>query len=199
MARTQSVNYFEIRTGLLRQAAQLFARRGYARTSIADLTRASASSRGTLYHYFDSKEAILKEILGRHVADMGHRVSAAIALSDNGMQQLRNISRAMTTLNAESRNEQIVLMNELGNLKKSDQAEIRSMQNHIVDMVLGTLRKLDRGRRLTPRNRKAYTMLFLGMINFTYAWYDPKGPVAPRELADMAADILLDGFIGHAS
>ena len=196
MARPQSINYEEIRGGLLRQAAELFARRGYARTTIDDLTKASASSRGTLYHYFDSKEAILKEILVQHITDMSSAVAAALTPGDAPEQQLRAIIRAMTTLNAASQNEQIVLMNELGNLGKADQSAIRGLQNRIVDRVLETLGKLDRGKRLTPRNRKAYTMLVLGMINFTYAWYDPKGPVPPRELAEMAADVLLQGFIG---
>jgi hypothetical protein len=36
----------------------------------------------------------------------------------------------------------------------------------------------------------------LGMINFTYAWYDPAGPVSPRQLAEIAADIVLDGLKG---
>jgi AcrR family transcriptional regulator len=194
VARPQSINYQEIRTGLLRQAAELFARRGYARTTIDDLTKASASSRGTLYHYFDAKEAILKEILVQHITDMSACVAAAILPGDAPAAQLRQIIRAMTTLNAASRNEQVVLMNELGNLARADQREIRGLQNHIVDRVLETLRKLDGGKRFTAANRKAYTMLVLGMINFTYAWYDPKGPVAPRQLADMAADILLEGF-----
>jgi AcrR family transcriptional regulator len=198
VARPQSINYQEIRTGLLSQAAELFARRGYARTTIDDLTKASASSRGTLYHYFDSKEAILKEILVQHITDMSACVAAAMLPGDAPAAQLRQIIRAMTTLNAASRNEQVVLMNELGNLARGDQREIRGLQNRIVDRVLETLCKLDGGKRLTPANRKAYTMLVLGMINFTYAWYDPKGPVAPRQLADMAADILLEGFSERA-
>jgi AcrR family transcriptional regulator len=194
MARTQSAKYPEIKTAILRTAARLFAAKGYANTSIADLTKACATSRGALYHYFDSKEAILREMLREHIADMASRAAAAIEVSDRPEHQLRNIIRAITALNAQSRNEQIVLMNDLGNLDKAEQAGIRSLQNRIVDLVLASLQNTDRAKRLTPRNRKVYTMLILGMVNYSYAWYDPKGPVTPRELAEIAADIALKGF-----
>ena len=196
MARTQSANYPEIKIALLRTAARLFARAGYGRTTIGDLTKASATSRGALYHYFDSKEAILRDMMVEHVADMASRVSAAIALSDAPQQQLHNIIRAMTALNAVSRNEQIVLMNDLGNLNKAEQLRIRAMQRRIVDMVVTALADIDKKRRMTRRNRKAFAMLVLGMINFTYAWYDPAGSVSPRELAEMAAEIALHGLAG---
>ena len=37
-------------------------------------------------------------------------------------------------------------------------------------------------------------MMFMGMINYTYLWYDPKGPVGPAEYADMVADTYLAGL-----
>ncbi len=194
MARPQSQNYAEIKAAILRQAAALFARKGYANSSIGDLTKACGVSRGTLYHYFDSKDAILREMMREHIADMGSQVQGAIAVSDQPEQQLRNIIRAITALNARSKNEQIVLMNDLGNLKPAEQGRVRELQNRIVELVLGSLQAVDKAKRLNRRNRKVYTMLVLGMINFTYAWYDPKGAVGPRELAEIASDMLLHGF-----
>lgn len=200
MARPQSQNYAEIKAAILRQAAALFARKGYANSSIGDLTKACGVSRGTLYHYFDSKDAILREMMLEHIADMGSQVQGAIAVSDQPEQQLRNIIRAITALNARSRNEQIVLMNDLGNLKPAEQGRVRELQNRIVELVLDSLQAVDEAKRgnkrLTRRNRKIYTMLVLGMINFTYAWYDPKGAVSPRELAEIAGDIVLGGLTG---
>jgi len=196
MARTQSANYPEVKAAILRKAAQLFARNTYARTSIGELTKACSASRGTLYHYFANKEAILLEMMSAHIADMGSHVRAAIALSDNPDERLRNIIRSVTALNAQSRNEQIVLMNDLGNLGKSEQARIRAMQNQIVALVLAAVRAVEGGRRMGRRNAKVYAMLVLGMVNYTYSWYDPAGAVSPRDLAETAADILLHGLKG---
>src|SRR2546422_3594126 len=63
MARTRSENYDGIHLGILTNAAALFSAQGYMRSSIADLADACKLSRGALYHYFDSKEAILFAIL----------------------------------------------------------------------------------------------------------------------------------------
>ena len=67
MARTQSENYADIRREILRRSAALFARVGYPNASIADLAKANRISRGLLYHYFDSKEKILAEMLSEHL------------------------------------------------------------------------------------------------------------------------------------
>ena len=79
MARTRSENYDGIHLGIFTNAAALFSAQGYMRSSIADLADACKLSRGALYHYFDSKEAILFAILDAHVREMLLRVEAAVA------------------------------------------------------------------------------------------------------------------------
>jgi hypothetical protein len=42
-------------------------------------------------------------------------------------------------------------------------------------------------------------MILFGIINFTYTWYDPKGGIGPKEFADTAVELFLNGFApGHA-
>jgi len=36
-------------------------------------------------------------------------------------------------------------------------------------------------------------MLYFGMINWTHTWFDPMGPVTPDMIAEMAADIVMQG------
>ena len=38
-------------------------------------------------------------------------------------------------------------------------------------------------------------MMFYGLLNWTYIWYDPNGPVAPDEFAHRACDTFLNGFL----
>lgn len=54
------------RNQLLDTALALFAARGYDRTSIKDLARAADVAQGLVYHYFDSKEALLLAVIDRH-------------------------------------------------------------------------------------------------------------------------------------
>jgi AcrR family transcriptional regulator len=60
------------RARLLRAAEQLFTRRGYAETGVADIARRAGVGVGTLYHHFADKRAILLDLID----DWGARVAA---------------------------------------------------------------------------------------------------------------------------
>jgi len=51
------------RAEICRTAAQIFRDRGYDATSVSDIARALGMTKAGLYHYFDSKEALLFEIM----------------------------------------------------------------------------------------------------------------------------------------
>ena len=50
------------RAEICRTAAQIFRERGYDATSVSDIARALGITKAGLYHYFESKEALLFEI-----------------------------------------------------------------------------------------------------------------------------------------
>ncbi|WP_030621990.1 TetR/AcrR family transcriptional regulator, partial [Streptomyces fulvoviolaceus] len=57
---------FEVRRQkIIDTAAELFARQGYAATSVNDLGRAVGLAKGALYYYIGSKENLLIEIQSR--------------------------------------------------------------------------------------------------------------------------------------
>src|SRR5437763_7227834 len=51
------------RVDICRTAAQIFRDRGYDATSVSDVARALGMTKAGLYHHFDSKEALLFEIV----------------------------------------------------------------------------------------------------------------------------------------
>lgn len=62
-------------------AAELFLRNGYAQTSLRDIAAAVGIKAGSIYYYFDSKEALLTEILRRGIGVMEEAFSKAADLS----------------------------------------------------------------------------------------------------------------------
>lgn len=50
------------RLNILKAAFELFARKGYARTSVDSVARKAGVSKGLIYHYFESKDALLKGV-----------------------------------------------------------------------------------------------------------------------------------------
>jgi AcrR family transcriptional regulator len=198
MARTRSENYDDIQRGILSAACDLFARQGYMRASIADLAEACKLSRGALYHYFASKEAILFAILDEHVRQMIADVETAIAKHTSALDQFRAAIRAIVDLNARSPQEQRLILNDLTFLGEDDQQTIKSLERRIVDLITGLILQLDNKGKVVKRTKKVYTMMLFGTLNFSHTWYDPKGGIGPAEFADMVVDQFLHGIASPA-
>ena len=199
MARTRSENYDGIHLGILTNAAALFSAQGYMRASIADLADACKLSRGALYHYFESKEAILYAILDAHIREMIARVEAAISAGGPTLTQFQNVIRSIVEVNAKSPNEQRVLIHDLSFLNEEEQRAIKNLERQLVDTIADLLVRLDAEGKIVKRTKKIYTMILFGIINYTYTWYDPKGGIGPKEFADMAVELFLRGFAPDAT
>jgi AcrR family transcriptional regulator len=194
MARTRSENYDDIQRGILNAACALFAQQGYMRASIADLAEACQISRGALYHYFDSKEAILFAILDAHVRRMISDVEEAMAQQSTSLDRFRVAIRAIVELNARSSNEQRLILNDLSFLAEAEQKAIKALERQLVDTVSDLLIRLDTEGKIVKRSKNVYTMMLFGMLNFSHTWYDPKGDIEPKEFADMVVNLFLYGF-----
>ncbi|GHF61936.1 TetR/AcrR family transcriptional regulator [Seohaeicola zhoushanensis] len=198
MARTQSKDYPEIRQNILRSAAKLFAEKGFSSTTIVDLAQACQSSRGALYHYFTSKEEILTRIITEHVEAM------LVSLHDIGEERLepeahlRAIARKIMELNAVNNAEQIVLLNDWNQLDDGTRASVGAAQRKIISIVRDAMTRVDSAHRMTPKYATTYAMSLLGSLNYTYAWYDPNGPVTPQDYADRVIDVFMSGFPAKA-
>ena len=198
MARTRSENYDDIQAGILTAACDLFAKQGYMRASIAELADACKLSRGALYHYFESKEAILFAILDAHVRQMIADVEAAMARQSTTLDRFRAAIRAIVELNASSSNEQRLILNDLSFLAEAEQQAIKTLERQLVDTISDLLIRLDTKGKIVKRSKKVYTMMLFGMLNFSHTWYDPKGDIEPQEFADMVVDLFLQGFTAPA-
>ncbi|MCB1523344.1 MAG: TetR family transcriptional regulator [Rhodoblastus sp.] len=194
MARTRSPKFEDIQLGILKKAARLFASHGYERTSIGDLVRACDLSRGAIYHYFESKEAILFAMMDSLVRGLLETLSEAAAEDGEPIERLQRIIAAFVETNARSPDEQKILLNDLGALSGVEQKQIHAIEKQVVELVADAIVAADTRGLVTPRTRKTYTMMLFGMINYTYTWYNAKGPVKPRELAEIATDLFFNGF-----
>lgn len=64
--------------GILDRAAALFARRGFAKTSVQDVAGAVGLSKAGLLHHYPSKDALYEAVLA-HAEDVGQRVLEHVA------------------------------------------------------------------------------------------------------------------------
>lgn len=190
MARTQAADYGDKRAGILDAAARLFAAKGFASASVAELAAACGASKSLIYHYYPGKEDILFAVMDGHLRAL---LEAARAVPDGEPEaRLRALAAALMREYAGAAARQKVLLNELGHLPSARRAAIVSEQRELIAMVEGIVCAL--APALGARERFAAAMLFFGMINWTHTWWDPAGPLGPDAIAGLSAGTFLRGL-----
>lgn len=194
MARTQAADYDERKEAIVEAAAALYARRGFNGASVADLAERCKTSKSLIYHYYQSKEDILFDVMISHVRALDEAARKAIAGDGAQAQKLRRLAHAFMALYVGAADRHKVLLNELDNLDDRRRAEIVKTQRGLIEIVERLLGEIE--PKLKKRRGESYAaaMLFFGMINWTHTWFDPKGPVSAGAIADMAVDLTLDGI-----
>jgi AcrR family transcriptional regulator len=194
LARTRAEDYEDKRSLIFDRAAELFAERGFARTSIAELAAHCRASKSWIYHYFPSKEAILYEILRDHVETLRATAERALGGGDPPKAQLRALLRAFLAIYARAKAKQVVLLNELGCLPEEHQREIRRLERQVVDLVVALLHHLNPELMARRSLVRPTAMLLFGMINWTHTWYRPDGALKPDQLAELVTEFFLHGI-----
>lgn len=191
MARTQAADYEQRREAIVVRAARLFARRGFANTSVADLAAACETSKSLMYHYYPSKEDILYAVMASHIDQLVQDVADAAEAASDAESRLRMLVHAFMDHYVGAADRQKVLLNELDSLPAENRATIVAKQRTIIDAVARLLVALDPSLADAPPRARVQAMLLFGMINWTHTWFDPSGPTSAAEIADMALRLVL--------
>ncbi len=208
MARPKSASHDLKRDGILDIAARCFAERSYPAASMNDIAAACGTSKARLYHYYDSKEAILLDLLERHT----QRLLAVIAQTEAKAQRenlddraaLHALVRGLLQEYETSATRHAALLNDTKFLSDTPDPALGSptvsprelILNRQRDIVAALTRFLKRAypQRLTPSNQTALTMMLLGMVNWTFTWLRPEGAMSYAQFADEVVAVLENGF-----
>lgn len=193
MVRPRAENYLERQQGILDAAAAMFAKHGFNGTSIAALADSCGVSKALLYHYYDSKEALLYDMLLVHCKLLSQTAMDATMQSDKPEEQLRSLIRALMDLYMSSRDKHVVLLNDLHCLPNEQQVEIKEEERKVLQAIKDLIVKLRPD--LTPPHVTSLTMYLMGAVNWTYTWFKPQGQVSSDEFADLATATFLNGVL----
>ncbi|MEQ1811970.1 MAG: helix-turn-helix domain-containing protein, partial [Terricaulis sp.] len=98
MARTQAADYDERKLAIVEQAAALFAAHGFNGASVSDIAERCKTSKSLIYHYYESKEDILYDVMISHVRALEAAAADALAGSAGPEQKLRDLTQLFMAL-----------------------------------------------------------------------------------------------------
>ena len=173
---------------ILAAAARIFREKGYHGASIRDIADSVGLLKGSLYHYIRSKEELLARLfdgaLEGTVRELEKIVAREATPSDRLREMVKTYVRAVTAnLDAVGlylREWRALPAPELARLR----ARRRAMRALFEDVIGEGMRK----REFASADAKISALAILGMCNWLFEWYRPRGRLRPEALADELAD-----------
>ena len=197
MARPISASHDLRRDEILNVAAACFAGQSYPATSMNHIAAACGTSKARLYHYYESKEAILFDLLDRYTQRLlvliGEAEARAQRQNLSEREALHALVRAFLSEYESSATRHVALVSDTKFLGDTQRECILNRQR---DVVAAFTRFLKRAypQRVTPGNQTALTMMLFGMINWTFTWLRPGGPMSYTAFANEVVATLEKGL-----
>ncbi|SIO02159.1 TetR/AcrR family transcriptional regulator [Vannielia litorea] len=197
MARPIAADHEEKREHILLTAARVFAEGGYDRASMAQVARACGVSKALIYHYYDSKEALLFDILDVHLKRLRDRIRAVEAEEAEARPRLIAMLRVILRDYEGADHKHQLQMNALATLPEPSQAVLKDYQRDMVRRLSAALAALAPPELAASGARlRDVTMSVFGMLNWFHMWQPHATPEARDDYAGLVAALALDGLKG---
>jgi TetR/AcrR family transcriptional regulator, cholesterol catabolism regulator len=182
---------------LAREAARLFARKGYHGTSVGDLAEAMGVRKGSLYAHIEGKQDLLYETM-REGAAAFHGVLDSIPEALPATEKLRLALRGHLRLVAGQLEVATVFVQEWKYLEGERLEEIAGERRRYEERIRELFREgREHGALRSDLDESAAALLFLSAANWAYTWL--REGADTDELADRLYGLLLDGMRGYST
>jgi AcrR family transcriptional regulator len=162
---------------ILASAAELFARRGIGATTVREIAEAVGMLSGSLYHHFESKDAIVEEILTGYLHAIQDRYAAVLASGKGPAESLHDL--VLTSLQVAS---------EQPHATAAGAADIQRTWLLVIEkgVAEGSFRA-----DIAPR---VFYRLIRDAVWLSVRWHHPGGEYPTSQLAEDITAVFLDGF-----
>lgn len=175
--------------------AQLFSKKGFMETSLGDIAVALKLSKGGIYHYFPSKTELLSFIIHSSMDMVLKDLEEELGKLPSPQEKIKRLIVRHVELYIKHMYEARTLLNETPNLSSKSFKKIVVKQREYYQITANVLSDY-LGASASKDEIKAITFTLLGMCNWIYSWYNPKGPVTPEQLSRIVFDVFINGVSG---
>lgn len=171
-------------------ALKLFARHGYAAVSIRQIAQEVGVQPGALYNHFPTKQDILKDLMLAHMDDLISSWDAERARIPANTDPLDAFVRFHIRYHMEKRDEVFVSYMELRNLEPENYQLVGAERRRYEAILTEILNQGAASDRYMVEDAKVATRAVIAMLTGIPSWYQPGGPLGPREIEDLYAALV---------
>jgi len=202
-ASARDAFYEARRSELAEVALRLWAERGFDQTSVAAIAEGARVSKGTFYLYFESKDALLEEVLRRNSL-VPHIHALIDDLEHRGLEEaVRGFVRGAWRHLSEHRDLVLVVLRELPTHLEQARTLMERVMVPANVMLAGYLEE-----RIDPARAEQLSLLVSarglpGMVLFVFLTQEILGasrllPVSEDEITETLSELFLRGVAGGA-
>ena len=171
------------RAEICRTAAQIFRERGYDATSVSDIARALGITKAGLYHYFESKEALLFEITAYGLDRVRDDVIVPVRGIRDPEERLRQLVIRHANIATHGRGAVAQLVDEVRALPPGSRKQLEERMRAYFDLVRDTLRELRAAGRLRDVDPTVAAFGLIGTILWLPRWFRQNGRLSQEAVA----------------
>lgn len=181
---------------LLDLAADMFAERGYRSTTVRDVADRANILSGSLYYHFDSKEAMVDEILRRFLDDILVVYRNVLAENKDARAQFEALVVESFRSVDHHRAAIAIFQDDAATLSESPKfSYLLDVRKEFEAVWTGVLsRGVSSGAFRPSINQRLVYRFLRDTIWVAARWYRPGGQLTPEVIAGEYLDLLLDGL-----
>jgi AcrR family transcriptional regulator len=185
-----------VRDRVVQAAARLFAERGFESTSVREIVEAAGVTKGGLYHYFDSKDALLSEIYSRVLRMQANRLET---LAESGLplpQRVHAIIADVVATSIAHLDDAVVFFQSVHLLEAEKQAQVRAERRRYHERFRALVEEGQRsGVFLADVPADIVVNYHFGAIHRLGMWYHPEGSLSGEQVSRYFADLMLRSLL----
>ena len=184
---------------IIAAAAKVFQTKGYHAATVQDIADAVGILKGSLYHYVKSKEDLLYLIVKEPIARIYERMTEIVASELPAGEKLRGAILAHLEAFDRHSPHLFVYLHEREEMKRRFREQFKLSPKQYERCWQQILREGVKSGEFRPDfDVQVVSYGLLGMLNWLYKWYDPRGRLGVREVADQLSTLALAGLAAPA-
>jgi AcrR family transcriptional regulator len=182
------------RSRIIAEAARMFRSVGYTATTTRDLADAVGIRGPSLYHYFPTKMDLLYGVCEESLRRLSEASEEVDGEDLDARQELmRRIEIHLETIVRDLDMHATMLIEMRALSGKMRRSVVRSRDAY-EGVIRGTVERAQEEDVLrTDINAHDLTLTLLNTLNWTVIWFDPRGPLGSDKLAELYANVFLEG------
>jgi AcrR family transcriptional regulator len=189
------------RAFILARAGDMFARKGIASTTVREIADAVGVLSGSLYHHFESKDAIVDEIISDYLDTIRSRYADVLARQRSATQTVHDLVLTSLQVTVENPQATAIYQNESHYLRQ--QPRLSHVQSAASEVQRTWLQVIEAGVAdgsfrddIPPR---VFYRLIRDAVWLSIRWHRPTAEYTTETLADDVTSVFLSGFTADAA